>query len=353
MPHSVSPRDAQDEADELLIQQALELEPGIKADDAIDFEDISDDDLAEDEDLNLETSFSTARAETSFTSHHDVHGSTQDDELAGFMNGDNAEGDGLDDLFGDVPSSPTGLGDGREAEQPNGMDMSFEFDNDGDDLFAEPFGTATEPAPLAQSTKVVALEHNQQRPPQPVAKQSAPSKEQLLQQELFAMSRIGFGNSDYPPAPPENQEELLQSLWPKFERNTVPRFMDLLPPKRARYIGKTPLKVPKPVQPTKVSLELAQDQEKSFRLTASTQARNWQDSEQQGLLVIPPPALSESHSEDEMDVDSDFEGEPVGGVTWEDFKMVCEDWDVQSLGIGTTPDRVHISSFHLCMIPSR
>ena len=349
MPHSVSPQETQAEADDLLIEQALnlensfdftrELEPGTKADDAVDFEDISDDDLAEDEDEKTTRSSTAQKTAINDLSHDDLLDSGQGDELADFIGQKHVEGDGLDDLFGDVPSSPTDLRDGQDVTEQSRMDMSFAFEEDGDDLFAESFGIVGSSIPTARPTQDPLADHKQRQLLQTVAKQAAPSKEQLLQQELFAMSRFGLGNPDYPPAPPENQEELLQSLWPKFERDTVPRFMDLLPPKKARYIGKIPLKVPKPVQPTKVSLELAADQEKSFRLTASTHTRSWQDPEQQGFVAIPPAVTAQSNSEDEWDVDSDFEGEPIGGVTWDDIKVVCEDWDVQTLALSTTPDR--------------
>ena len=349
MPHSISPQETQAAADNLLIEQTLnlhnsfdftrELEPGIKADDAVDFEDISDDDLAEDEDEKPSRSSTPQKTAINDLAHDDLLDSVQGDELGGFIGGNRVEGDSLDDLFGDVPSSPPDLRDGHDAKEQSGMDMSFGFEGDGNDLFAESFAIAGNSISTVRSTQGRLTDHKQRQLLETVAKQTAPSKEQLIQQELFAMSRFGLGNADYPPAPPENQEELLQSLWPKFERDTVPRFMDLLPPKKARYIGKTPLKVPKPVHPTKVSLELAPDQEKNFRLTASTHTRSWQDPKQQGFVAIPPPLTAQSDSEDEWDVDSDFEGEPVGGVAWEDIKVVCEDWDIQSLALSTTPDR--------------
>ena len=348
MPHAVDERDAQDEQDDLLIQKALDpqydfdfsrdLEPGEKADDAIDFEDISDDDLAEEEDEGQPNSSATIKVESAGASFEDELGFTQEDDLPGLTTSGSApEGDGLDDLFGDAASSPIDLRDGPEIKGKDDMGMSFEFE---DDLFSESLGTAG----IATTTeKRVELPTNESlfRPIDFSSKTAAPSREQLLQQELFAMSRNGFGSSDFPPAPPENQEELLTSLWPKFERDTVPRFMDLLPPKKARYIGKTPLKVPKPVQPTKVSLELAPDQEKSFKLTTSVTKRNQEEINRQGIVEITETNALQSSSEDEIDLDSDYEGEPVGGVTWQDFQVVCEDWDIHSLDLSPSPE-IHV-----------
>ncbi|MCJ1397683.1 hypothetical protein MMC11_000879 [Xylographa trunciseda] len=345
MPHAVLSTDAQDELDELLIQQALdpqneldfnrELEPGEKADDAIDFEDIDDDDLAEDEDEKKTASFSTQRVEDSGASFEDELGFTQDDDLPGLTSGSAPEADGYDDLFGDTPSSPVNFGDGKGNKDGDGVGMSFDFE---DDLFSDPLGTST----VVQSTEIEGDERQGESLFRPVdfgAKKAAPSREELLQQELFAMSRHGFGSDEFVPAPPENQEELLASLWPKFERDTIPRFTDLLPPKKARYIGKTPLKLPKPVHPTKINLDLAPDQEKSFKVTASTNKRTHEDYQRQGLVEIVNLNPVQSSSEDEIDMDSDFENEPVGGVAWQDFQVLCEDWDVQSVPMSPTPER--------------
>lgn len=344
MPHAVAPRDDQDEQDDLLMQRILDpqnefdftraLEPGEKADDAIDFEDIDDDDLAEDEDEKQGDLLSTQRRDDSGTSFGEEFGSTQDDDIPGLTSGSAPEGDGYDDLFGDTPSSPVEFGNGQENKDRGGEDVSFEFE---DDLFSES---------LAKSTIIPTTEAQEQLPTNESlfrtvdfgTKTVAPSKEELLQQELFAMSRRRAGSADFVPAPPENQEELLASLWPKFRSNTIPRFTDLLPPKNARYIGKTPLKVPKPVHPTKVSLELALDQEKGFRITTSTNKRSRDDFERQGLVEIVELKPEQTNSEDEMDVESDYENETVGGVTWQDFQILCEDWDIHSVPRSPTPE---------------
>ena len=344
MPHAVSEHEAQDEQDDLLIQKALDpenefdfgrdLEPGEKADDAIDFEDIDDDDLAEDEDEKTGDSFISDKVDSAGPSFDEELGLTQDNELPGLTSGSAPEEDGFDDLFGDTPSSPMGLENTQEANNRH-TTMSFDFE---DDLFLEPLGVHAA-APATEQQEEVTSSNSLFRPVDFAAKVSAPSKEQLLQQELFAMSRYGQGSGDYVPAPPENKEELLASLWPKFERDTVPRFMDLLPPKKARYVGKTPLKPPKPINPTKVNLELAPDQEKTFKLTTATIKRSHEDFKKLGLIEIVEANHGQSTSEDEIDANSDFEGEPIGGVTWQDFQILCEDWDIQRLAPSVSPER--------------
>ena len=343
MPHALVTTDTQDAQDDLLIQQALDpesnldfsrdLEPGEKADDAVDYEDLSDDDLADDEDTKPTQSFSIDHLDSNAGSFEDMARPAQEEEdLPELTNGSGPEGDGFDDLFGDVPSSPVDIGDGQPVTQntiqPDGMDISFEFEDSGQ------FADSSQTLPDAQfSTEQKVNPTSSQtifRPVNFAPKDVALSKEQLLQQQLFAMSGSGIGSAEYPPAPPENQEELLASLWPKYERDTVPRFMDLLPPKQARYVGKTPLKVPKLVQPTKVSLELAPDQEKMFKINATSNKRNREDYEQQGIVLISAAVSADSSGDEDVDIDSDYENEPIGGVTWQDLQIICEDWDIYS-----------------------
>ena len=339
--------EAQQEQDELLIQQALdpeskldfsrELEPGEKADDAVDYEDLSDGDLAEDETLQPEESFSTMRASDPISSFNDLNSLTHEDDLLELTNGSGADGDGFDDLFGDMPQSPVDFYTGQSIEtEGTGMAMSFDFENDHG-LHGTSAALATMP-PSQAAKPFASSKESLFRAIDFTAKDQPLSREQQLQQDLFAMSRSGFGSTDFPPAPPENQEELLASLWPKFEQDTVPRFMDLLPPKKARFVGKVPLKKPKSVLPTKVSLELAQDQEKIFKVVTTTHQKTVEDLERQGLIVIPDIPIEEEASEDELDVESDYENEPIGRVTWQDLQILCEDWDTHSSMIPSSPD---------------
>ena len=310
-----------------------ELDAGEKADDAVNFEDISDDDLAEDEDGGaVQPAGQDVLAEEgdAFGGLDDVMEesnlpTTDNDNVA-------TEGDGFDDLFGDLPSSPTANRDepnGTQQSGPtSGVEMSFDFEDD--DTLPESSGTL--PAVSSQNPEIPA-ESSQPlfRTVEYSAKEAVRSKEHLLQQALFAMSGSGSA-SDLPPAPPENMEELLASLWPKFQRHTVPRFMELLPPKKAHYVGKTPLKPPKAVNPTKVSLELAQDQEKSFRAPQTANKRAQEvEAEQRGLVLVSEIEHGEQSDNEDVELDSDVEGEPVGGMTWQDMQVLCEDWDSHSL----------------------
>ena len=151
-----------------------------------------------------------------------------------------------------------------------------------------------------------------------------PTEEELLQRQLFAMSK------NHLPAPPENQQELLKSLWPNFEPDKIPRFFELLRKRTVRYVGKTPSKPPKSVQPTKISLELEPDQEKAFKVSTGAAHRPSGNVEEQRTIPILKPQTEKEREEDDIDEESDYENDPVGGVSWQDFQIVCEDWDIPS-----------------------
>lgn len=333
MPHATSPLESQEELDDLLIQQALdpenpidfnrELEPGEKADDAIDFGDLSDDDLAEDEDGAQVLQPPKRQAGIVEAGLEDPKYLVQDDEAFNSISADGHEGDGFDDLFGEIASSPT-----DNQREPSGLqilprmteiDDSFELQDDRH--VQQPSGTILEPS------EAHVINQSVFRPISLNSKNTALSREQQLQQELFAMSGSGIRGMDVLPAPPENQEELLVSLWPKFERGTVLKFMDLLPPKKTRYMGKKNLKRPRAIQPSKVNLELAPDQEKTFKLSAPTSRKTQEDMDHANVILVPSLILQQRTADPSEDIESDFEEDRIGGVSWQDLQMICEQWD--------------------------
>ncbi|ODH44758.1 hypothetical protein ACO22_00748 [Paracoccidioides brasiliensis] len=295
-----------------------ELEPGEKADDAVDYEDIDDDDDLPDEEIGL-------------PHVGDENGKTREvnDEwgamegLEGFLTAGDMEGqpvgDELDDLFGDVPSSPVG-----EQKDQNGALPQAMSDEMVPDSIVDPL-EATQPV---KENGMVETAHEQNRDSTvtPTDMDPATFKEYQLQQALFAMSTYG---PDNPPAPPENHEELLASLWPKFDRNAMPRFLELLPPKKSHFVGKSPLKPPKRIVPTKLNLELAQDQERAFRTTGQTQKRAL-DADNPSIVVITPLTDASCSSSDVMDITDDPDEELPGGVTMQDLQVLCADWDIKT-----------------------
>lgn len=291
-----------------------ELDPGEKADDAIDYEDFDDDELPEEEEHDAR-----ATAEDGLdipqTSDDALFGAGGDDLFETAEKHDQAQPDELDDLFGEAPVSP------RQDQVDETRDLFFEEDE--------------RPA-VPEGVDGVQLDDDQESLPDdgtlpPITDDMDPASLRAwkLQQALFAMSNLG--GPDNPPAPPENVEELLHSLFPMFERNTLPRFLELIPHKRAYFLGKQPLKPPKSVLPGKVNIELAQDQEKIFKSGGQAYKRSL-DAEHYGIV---PVAEASQDEEEEEEVRDDFEfdyesDEPLpGGVTADDLRVVCADWDIK------------------------
>jgi hypothetical protein len=263
MPHSTS---AQDEEGDQLFSNILtsgsipadlgniwdrEVDQRDKAEDAKDFEDISDDDLADEEEARVPEA--TTRLE----------GGVEDE-----------------DLFGDGDAAGMSIED--ELEEAFMDDETEEFD-------------------YARARELNGL------PP--------------------------LRESDYLPAPPQNDEEVFAAMWPGFDKNAIPKFQQLLPPKSAQYVGKQPLKPPKPLHLTKVTLDVAQDQAKGFRAPGSaapTRAEIQDENTRKGLIPVLEPDTEEISDEDYHSDEIDPE-EKIGGVTWQDLQVLCEDWDVDAV----------------------
>ena len=356
MPHATSPQeDEEKEFQNALLQivggqpgeQGLDVDtlfqPSEKAEDAVNYE--SDDSLADEEDANPATSLSPHQAARPSPPDGLVNFMDQDLPELTSANGEH-EGDDIDDLFGGGPSSPEDFRfahDGGSGPAVKNTDHDFNVD----DLFGDSSGDILEnnvqPEEIDGFGKPAVFKSIEVTTPEPIM-----SKEEQLQRELFAMStRNALAGSDYPPAPPENQEELLASLWPRFERNTVPRFMDLLPPKVAHWRGQRPLKPPKPIQPTKVSLELAIDQEKLFRAPNPNYKRVHDEMEPRVIRIAPLTSASDDDDDEIIDIESDYENEPIGGVSWQDLQILCQDWDMHTEDFSVTDTHTDRIETHL------
>lgn len=258
-----------------------ELDLGEKAEDAIDYEDIADDDLAEDEDA-----------------------------LEADLNGGD-EGDDLDDLFNES-SSPI-----QERSQSQKEDTSF--------TSVDSQTSPSEGVSKAQPNFRDVNYGQQANDLSEFANDPKGLEQYILQQSLF-----GHGA----PPPKETFTESFEEHWPNFEKEKPPRFHSLLPRKRAFFMPRNPLKPPKPIQPNKVSLDIAPDQEKTFRLPstgATTKAGRQQEEEQRGMVYITDgadeddPNVSDDMHLDDLDIVD--ETERIGNISWNDLKVACEDWE--------------------------
>ncbi|KAF9889243.1 hypothetical protein FE257_007556 [Aspergillus nanangensis] len=296
-----------------------DLEPGEKADDAVDYEDFDDDDLPEEEE---KAPFSADDiAPVPDDGDKGLFEADEEDLFGGHGEGDQPPPDDLDDLFGG-PSSPGG-----------------EHVDHTRDLFEEDEKPPAAPAPPeipVSAPEPIPMEEDEEEPHMSDADGSlTPIGDDMdpvalrawkLQQALFAMSTVG---PDNPPAPPENVEELLHSLFPQFDRSALPRFLELIPHKKAHLVGKQPPKPPKAVLPSKIHIELAQDQERAFKSSGQAHKRTL-ESDHLGLVIITAEAKEEKEeTKEEFDLDADNDDEVLpGGITLNDLRVVCTDWDV-------------------------
>lgn len=359
MPHSVPDTDPVADQDDETIQMLLNngptedilggditsrpLEIGEKADDALDYADISDDDLADEEDDVVmgegEGKEGADELDNLFGGDDQANGiydTTQEgDNIFGDPTGDAEE---LDDLFGgDFPSSP--------KEAPTAQDNYI----NGTRLPGSVADDAAREAPrLSLPGLVVPKREPTQTPPtsaQPLS--SSPPADGFPdaldveddddpavreQMALFASARRKQQGLDSDMLPPETDKELFRILFPEFEEHEPPRWMRLIPQKRAFFVGKQPLKTPKTLQLTKVSLELGQDQEKAFKLNASGPKLSREaDAELKGLILVEHDDGKDAASEEsEMELDQLEDEEEIGGLTWQDLSIACADWSIPS-----------------------
>ncbi|KAI1852080.1 hypothetical protein JX266_002933 [Neoarthrinium moseri] len=289
-----------------------ELDQTGKADDAIDFEDLSDDDLASDDD-NLVSDNAPATQGTALT---EPPASLDPDVV---LEGDpyaDVDGD-LDDLFGGADDGDVVLPASSPPPdtQPPAVPQPAE-DEVPSQAEKEPVTAANvtddEWAHMSWEEKV-RLNFPQEEP----NSVSAWVADQTQHQDPSV------------PIPPQNVEELVKQKFPSFEKYKVLNFRELFKEWPAHYNYKEPPKSLPPVVPNKLELEIDVDTAKLFRIPDATLAANskrsqGQHGEQQDWAE--PPMLMDL---DDMFPDSDLndEAELVGGLTLKEFATVCDDWD--------------------------
>ncbi|KAK3309929.1 TAF1-like protein [Chaetomium strumarium] len=251
------------------IEGGAEFDQAGKADDAVDYEDI---DLSDDELPDEELPASGASG--------DGPGLTDDNDT--------------DDLFGEnLPSSPLDA-PGDLASSPHPLDA------DGDD------DMHIDGPPRESLAELIAL--NFDHGPKPSDANQDPNI----------------------PPPAESLAEAVKQAYPGFKENTVLHWNELLRPKQAHWISKKPAKPPKPLVPTKLSLELEADQEKLFRIPGPATSSVYQrisNAEARGLVSLEEPELLEQADLEIFNVDDGSDSETIGGYTLRDIAVVCDDWD--------------------------
>lgn len=295
------------------------LEAGEKADDAVDYEDIGDDDLPEEE-------FASSGGDDAGLN---FSGTTLQDSGGTLDNGDVD----MDDLFGDGGAQDDLFGDDPDHSDPARENTQHKDDplTSIEDLVQEGFNAAGQDKPQSDNrnnTQAAVKEEEEEEDPE--------VREQLA---LFAQS---LRRKDEPSdAPKKTSKEEFEKIWPNFEADKPPRFFSLVPRKRAFYIPKVPLKAPRPFQMNKLSLDLAPDQEKSFRLHPTTTAKSGrqQEEDQGGIIHIASTTEDDGDGNEQIDFDrfdTIDDHEMIGNVSWSDLRITCEDWEVPDDSSATT-----------------
>jgi transcription initiation factor TFIID subunit 1 len=236
------------------------------------------------------------------------------------------QGEKADDAedFGDI--SDDDLPDEEDARVPNDGDVPGLTDDTGtshdtDDLFGEG-GRGSSPFndDLGAQLNTDDL--------------FGPDPEEVDLDDLRRMNFPGFHrdmNQDPNiPAPAESSEDFIKQLFPGFEKHTHLNWNKILPLNSQTTYGKVPLKQPRQFAPTKVSLDLAPDQEKAFRApgTAQTDKRKRiLEAEARGLVAIVDDSDNEKSDEEDFDWSRPDPNEKIGGVTWADLELICDDWE--------------------------
>ncbi|KAF2151326.1 hypothetical protein K461DRAFT_295388 [Myriangium duriaei CBS 260.36] len=314
-----------------------DLEVGEKADDAQDFEDISDDDLASDDDEG-----GAPRQREHSDTLGNSHAATQ------------METEADDDLFGDEDN---GLVFGG-FDQPEPSHTAA-----GDHTATSSFKPSIERVPriaLPGTLPTKGLTHDgltvdspasygvspleqdfAQQPtdsatPEPAVGQETVEEELddavALQRALFA--RAGRRSSQEPPDAPETDMELFFSIWPSYDPEKTARFTELFPPPRGTFNWKAPPKPPKALNVAKINLDIAPDAERSFRTVTTApngKVAHKPEFEQPNLIRASRPQDAGQSSGDELDMDDRNDDELVGGFQWKDIELACCDWDVMSV----------------------
>ncbi|KAM0445479.1 hypothetical protein ACHAQK_001688 [Fusarium lateritium] len=242
---------------------SIEFDQTGKADDAEDFEDISDDDLPDEEEPSAGASM----------------------EMPGLTD-DGGTSNDADDLFGEGPSSPDPIL-GPSSPAPHVRDADT-----GDD---------TQPADSSLSFPGINFD------PEP-----------------------NLDNQDHDiPAPAETVEDLLKATWPAFKKGHILTWSELLPAKKATWKEKKPVRKPKQLVTSKLTLELAPDQEKLFRIPGTaTITRKARQGEERGLVYCGLDQENQAQDSIQFDLDQDSDSETVAGFSLRDIELACEDWGV-------------------------
>lgn len=258
---------AENQADQgLAFSHDNPIDQSNKADDAEDFEDISDDDLP-DEEPGVGTSLEMPA-----------------------LTDDGGTSNDADDLFGEGPSSPMDLMPAVTSPAPHVHEADTVDENTQVDNGLSFASINFDPDPHAN----------------------------------------GAANQDANiPDAVEKDEDLLKAAWPAYKKGRILIWSELLPPKRATWKEKKPGRKPKQLMTSKLTLEMAADQEKLFRIpgpATSSGRSKYVLAENKGLVICDMDLENQKQDVPQFSLDQESDDEMVGGFSLQDIQMACEDW---------------------------
>ncbi|KAK4635711.1 Putative transcription initiation factor TFIID subunit [Fulvia fulva] len=337
------------------------IDQGDKADDAVDFEDISDDDLPEEEEATHAVGGDDAIDSAFDAVPGGMGGLPEVSHMNGYSDVKESSDDGYDygedakDLFGERTSSSPELE--RHPQPTNGFSQVPQRPGlalPSKSALALP-SFAAPSLPLTRMALPRMSQSSLSPPPLHDQRLSAMSPtsieedgedeenmdpEELMQKRLFNLAKRKLDGETVDTDTIDLDQDSFHKLYPSYDKHQAPRFIDLFPPRNVQYKGKAPLKPPKPVNPTKLSLDLLQDQERSFRSMAAGNKAG-QDSTFNNSIVHLGQATSAKDDSDDDLASSDFDvNERIGNVTMQDLALICQDWDLPSIDSASVGDNL-------------
>lgn len=159
------------------------------------------------------------------------------------------------------------------------------------------------------------------------------------QMRLFKISKLRMQGEevDWDPVKTQDENKFWQQF-PTWEADEVPRFCELLPPVPGRYRRKVPFRAPKALHAVKPTLDLMPDQEKSFKAAASS-TKVAQDTYNGREVIRINESLVQS-DESDVDFEADYwdPEDTIGGVSMRDLAMLCQDWEVDAIHSSSASD---------------
>ncbi|KAK0363570.1 hypothetical protein LTR91_020358 [Friedmanniomyces endolithicus] len=160
----------------------------------------------------------------------------------------------------------------------------------------------------------------------------------ILQRRLMGLSRRRQAGETVEEESREVDPDEFYTFFPSYEKDQNPRFIEYFPQRPVKYRGKVPAKPPKALVPTKLSLDLLPDQERSFRGSTVVGRIAQEASYQSNLVTLNQATAVDDDSDDDLAFSVADDTEALAGVTMADLAMICEDWDMPDVDIISAAD---------------